>query len=154
MKMLAKTGAVFFAVLLFVTTASAQFVDDATQKDYQKENSLGVKPAVNPFSLIDFSRIRWSNSYSVSFFSGGNSSGSLGLWNSRMSYDLSNSLSLAFDINLVHNPSGLIGKGTSDAMVLPGFSLDFHPSRNFRMRFDYQTLDYRSDYMFRRGSWY
>lgn len=152
--MLAKISVVFVAAVMLVSTVSAQFVDDATRKDYEKDNSLGVRPAVTPFSLIDFSRISWSNSYSIAFFSGGNSSGSLGMWNSRINYDLSNSLSMAFDLNLVHNPSGLVGKSTNDAVVLPGFSLDFHPSEKFRMRFDYRTLDYRSDYMFGRRSWY
>jgi len=130
---------------------AAQFVDDAAYQSYQRSNSLGVAPAVSPFSLIDFSRVRWSNSYSVSFFSGGNSSGSIGMWNSNMSYDLSRSFSIAFDINLVHNPGGLLGNTNNDAIILPGFSLDYHPSRNFNLRIDYRTLDYRNNFWYGRG---
>ncbi len=149
--MLMKFFAFIFIALFLTTAVAAQFVDDVSYQGYQRSNSLGVAPAVSPFSLIDFSRVRWSNSYSVSFFSGGNSSGSIGMWNSNMSYDLSRSLSIAFSVNLVHNPGGLLGNTNNDACILPGFSLDYHPSRNFNLRIDYRTLDYRNDFWYRRG---
>ncbi|MDF1543978.1 MAG: hypothetical protein P1R58_02615 [bacterium] len=148
--MVKKFLAFTFIALFLVSAVSAQFVDDASTSSYKSSN-LDLAPAVSPFSLIDFSRVRWSNSYSVSFFSGGNSSGSLGMWNSNVSYDLSRSLSIGLNVNLLHSPSGLLGNTNSDAIILPGFSLDYHPSRNFNLRIDYRTLDIQRNSWYRRG---
>jgi len=58
---------------------------------------FGVRPAESPWSLLDMSRISWSHSYSGTYFSGGSSSGSLGMFNSTMMYDISSKLSLSVD---------------------------------------------------------
>ena len=69
-----------FVVVLFVGSlagvVSAQLSDKADLENMSNRYGVGVKPATNTFSLLDFSRITWSHSYSVSFFSGGNTSGS------------------------------------------------------------------------------
>lgn len=104
-------------------------------------SSQGVlKGADNPFSLLSSSRIRWSNSYSVSFFSGGGRSGSVGLLNTSMLYELSPAWSLGLNVGILHNPGMLLGDRKNEATFLPGLRLDFHPSQSFRMILDVRSV--------------
>jgi len=106
------------------------------QADLQsaKEDYLGLKPVNKPFSLIDLSRIKWSNSYSVSFFSGGGSSSSLGMYTGSIFYELSSSLSLDMRFSIAHNPGALFDQAaTTDASFYPAINLDYHPSDKFRL---------------------
>jgi hypothetical protein len=122
-----------FVVLTFVCgVAGAQQADVAAVKQAVSEYPLG-RAVTSPFSLLDASRMSWSHSYSISFFSGGNGSGSLGLLNSTMTYELSSKLSLAINLGIMHNVGSLFGSGNRDATVLPGFAVDYHPSNRFRM---------------------
>ncbi len=141
------------ALVLFVSGLSAQMVDRAQAERINNAPGLSIRPASNPFSLLDFSRIRWSHSYSVSFFSGGSSSGSVGLLNSTMFYDISKSLSLSINLGVAHS-SGSLGEGRT-ATLLPGFTLDYHPSDKFRMTFMVQRYDgVLNPLAGRSSSWY
>ena len=120
-------------IFLMAISASAQFADEAKIEEINQNYSFGIKPAVTPFSLLDLSRIKWSHSYSVGFFSGGNGSGSMGLLNTTMFYDFSSKLSLSLNLGIAHNTGAIWGDGSSEANFLPGFTLDYHPSKNFRM---------------------
>ncbi len=138
-------------VIVLGATASAQLSDEAELDALAHSNTLGVGPASSPFSLVDLSRIRWSHSYSLSFFSGGNYSGAVGLLNSTMFYELSPKLSLALNLGIAHNTGALWSNGNSRASFGPGFLLDYHPSRNFRIGLNvqwhegsYYPLMYRS----------
>jgi len=136
-------------VMLLATATQAQFVEDMpAQPEQTKAAPLGVDAVRSPFSLFDLSRISWSHSYSVSFFSGGLGSGSAGLWSSVMHYDLSNSLSLSVNLAVSHNSGAVWGDGSSDASFLPGFRLDYHPSEKFRMIIDFQQVDGRMSSMY------
>lgn len=130
-----------FLVVGLAIASSAQLADEAQLNSLTRSNSLGVKPASSPFSLIDLSRVRWSHNYSVSFLSGNGYSGSVGLLQSTMFYELSSKLSLALNLGIVHNAGALWGKGTSSASFLPGFQLDFHPSEKFRMGINVQWYE-------------
>ncbi|SYZ72987.1 conserved exported hypothetical protein [Candidatus Zixiibacteriota bacterium] len=127
-------------VFLFAFLASAQMVDKAelgtTSGDY-----LGLKPALKPFSLIDLSKFKWSQSYSLSFFSGGGSSGSVGLYTGSLLYEMSRSLSMNFVLGIAHNPGSLFDRTQStNAAFFPGFNLDFHPSNSFHLSVGVQAI--------------
>lgn len=123
----------FITVLLAFSISAAQFVDNAPISS-ANTNYLGLKPADKPFSLIDLSRIKWSNSYSLSFFSGGGTSGSAGLYTTALFYEFSPSLSLGLKLGVLHNPGSLFNRTAStNASFLPGINLDFHPNENFRV---------------------
>jgi len=132
-----------FLLIVMVSASSAQFRDQAVAQENIASPGIGVEPAVKPFSLIDLSKVRWSHSYSVSFFSGGNSSGSAGLFNSTLFYDFSSKLSLAVNLSVAHSPSSLFGDAEANASFLPGFALDYHPSKNFQMSIQFQQVDGR-----------
>jgi hypothetical protein len=132
---------------------SAQMADRAQLDNMSRTSSLSVKPAANPFSLLDMSRISWSHSYSVSFFSGGAMSGSVGLLNSTLLYEFSPKLSLSVNLGVAHS-AGQWGQGR-ETTVLPGFTLDYHPSEKFRLTFMVQRYDaVLNPLISRSNSWY
>ena len=121
--------------------ASAQFVEQSQTKPAIAKDSYGAPPAETPFSLLDLSRIRWSHSYSVTYFSGGIGSSSLGIFNTTMFYELSSKLSLNMNLGVAHDPSSLWTDGkTSNTTFLPGFTLDYHPSKKFQISISYQQF--------------
>ncbi len=125
---------------IFVYSAGfAQMADDAELQSI-KANSLGLQPASKPFSLIDLSRLHFSHSYSLSFFSGGGTSGSMGLYTGQIFYDISSSLSLNLKLGIAHNPGSVFDRTqSSDAVFLPGARIDYHPSENFRITAGFNT---------------
>ena len=135
-----KAVATFVLLLMLCPMLFAQQSDVATIRDATSEYPLGM-PASSPFSLLDASRMNWSHSYSITFFSGGNSSGSLGMLNSTMTYELSSKLSFAFNIGVLHNTGAFFRAEGSDATLLPGFTVDFHPSKNFQMSLSVQKYN-------------
>lgn len=136
-----KTLITIFAAVILTAPVSAQLVEEAPLANNAAQSSFGSRPAATPFSLLDLSRIRWSNSYSVTYFSGGNGSGSLGIFNTGMLYELSSKLSLNLSVGIAHNPSALWGdKRNNNTELLPGFLLDYHPSEKFRMSLSFQRF--------------
>ena len=135
MKRFVATIAVF---MVFAGVAVAQQADLADLKESTATTPLGTKPTPSPSGLLDFSRMQFSHSYSVSFFSGGGTSSSLGMLNSTMFYEFSSKLSLAVNVGVLHNTGALWGSGEKNATLLPGFHLDYHPSEKFRMSVSFQ----------------
>ena len=148
-----KRIAIIVFVVLLATSSMAQFSDVAEVNELSKTSSLGSMAAKSPFSLLDNSRITWSHSYSVGFFSGGNASGSYGMLNSTMFYEVSSKLTMAFSMALSHDPGAFWGNGNQTATFLPGFMLDFHPSKNFNLRINYQRLDGQNPASYGYSNW-
>ncbi|MEA2031336.1 MAG: hypothetical protein U9N55_07060 [candidate division Zixibacteria bacterium] len=127
-----------FFVLILCGSVSAQFSDEASLDKSTRSNSLGVAPVSHPSSLIDLSRLSWSHSYSLSYFSGAQS-GSVGLLNTTMYYEFSPNFSMAFNLGIIHNAGMIWGDEKNNATLLPGFQLDYHPSEKFRLFIKMQT---------------
>lgn len=120
-------------VMLMAITATAQMADQAEIQSIKKDY-LGLNPVSKPFSLIDLSRLKFSHSYSVSFFSGGGNSGSLGMYTGTIFYELTPSLSLDIALGIAHNPGLLFGtQSLTDARFFPAAELNYHPSEKFRL---------------------
>lgn len=147
-----KTLLILASVMVFVGVAMAADPAPTSSPASISSSSLGLKGAPNPFSLLDISRIRWSHSYSISYFSGGNASGSAGLLNTTMFYDFSNSLLLSVNVGVLHNSGAIWGDGKNDATILPGFQLDYHPSEKFRMTIGFQRVSGYGPWYFDNGS--
>jgi len=128
-------------IFMIAANASAQFKEEAKIANVNNNSSMGIQPTKTPFSLIDLSRVKWSNSYSVVFFSGGEYTGSMGLLNTSMLYDISSKLSLYVNLGIAHNAGALWGDGNNNATILPGFLIDYHPSKNFRMSIGVQRYN-------------
>ncbi len=126
-------------LFLSAVTTQAQLVENASIDRVQNSPSHVLKPAATPFSLLDFSRIKWSHSYSVNYFSGGTSSNSLGIWNTSMFYEISSKLSLALNVGVAHDPTAMWGDANNKTDILPSFMLDYHPSENFKVSISMQS---------------
>jgi len=134
-------------ILLTAVSVQAQLVDDASIENVKSSTSHNLKPAVTPFSLLDLSRVKWSNSYSVAYFSGGGSSSSLGIWNTSLFYEFSSKLTLALNVGVVHNPGAIWGDSNNSTDYLPGFQLDYRPSKNFSISIGMQSYTGNSNYV-------
>lgn len=123
------------ALLVFsVVSTGAQMADRAELREIKSENSVSFQPANSAFSLIDLSRIRWSHSYNMSYYSGSFGSGSYGLYTGSLIYEFSPSLSMYLDVGIGQNLGALVSSDqSSSAQVFPGIAFDYHPSRNFRL---------------------
>lgn len=127
-------------VLIAGVALAVQGTENAPVGGPNTVSQSSLKGAANPFSLLSSSRIRWSNSYAVTFFSGGGRSGSVGLLNTAMFYEMSPKLSLGLNLGILHNPSSLWGDKNNSTSLLPGLRLDYHPSRAFRMILDIRSV--------------
>ena len=141
-------------VLVFSTFSMAQMSDQAELERNSQLGGLGQSAVSNPFSLLDLSRIKWSHSYSVSYFSGGGASGSGGMWQTSMFYEFSSKLSLNMNLGIAHT-GNLISSTNRETTFLPGFTLDYHPSNKFSVSLMFQT--YRGNnnpYAYRSSLWH
>ena len=125
-------------VALSCVSVSAQMADRAELREIKSENSVSFQPANSAFSLIDLSRIRWSHSYNMSYYSGSFGSGSYGLYTGSLLYEFSPSLSMYLDVGIGQNLGALLGSNqslnqSSTAQVFPSIAFDYHPSKNFRL---------------------
>ena len=136
-------------VLILAGSLSAQQADVASVRESttRSQAGLGISPASNAFSLLDISRISWSHSYSVAFFSSSGSSGSIGMLSTTMNIELSSKLNLAVNLGMLHNPGALWDRNTNaEASFFPGFRLDFRPSENVMMSLSVQKMAGYSPY--------
>lgn len=139
-RLIGTSGIVLAALLLIVGSSGAQMAEKAELEALSSEYNQSLRPADSPFSLLDLSRIKWSHSYSVAFFSGGGYSGSAGLFQTAAVYDISSSLTLGVNLGIAHS-GVLLSDQSRDATFLPGFTLDYHPSDKFRMTLMVQTYN-------------
>lgn len=141
-------GITLLFLILISISVSAQMSDKAEigkmRKDY-----LGLKPAGKPFSLIDLSKLTWTHSYSISFFSGGGLSGSNGLYVGNISYEFSPKFSMNLKLGIAHDPGSLFDQSRGqNAAFLPGIHLDYHPSPNFRISAGFDTRPQNQYYFY------
>ncbi|MBN4056690.1 hypothetical protein JYU19_00085 [bacterium AH-315-J21] len=116
--------------------------DRIALNEIHNRNAVSVEPAVKPFSLIDLSRLKWSQSYSMSFGSNSFGSSGFGMYSGALTYEFSSKLSMQFAMGIAHNLTG--GAINSGGELFPAFSLDYHPSDKFRLRIDVRKSPYSS----------
>ena len=136
-----KTLVVLISVMVLALSAMAQRSDIATLRETAAKNPVGLKAGNSLFSLIDLSKIRWSNSYTMSYFSGGNFSGSMGLLHTSMFYPISSKLNLMLDLGVAHGISGDLNRPDKNVSLLPSFQLDYRPSKNMSMSIGFQSYN-------------
>jgi hypothetical protein len=132
----------YLTALLLLSMTGMVFGQMADKAEIQsvKEDYLGLNPVSKPFSLVDLSRLQFSHSYSFSYFSGSGTSGSVGLYTGSIFYELSRSVSLDIRLGIAHDPGALFGNSLeTGAAFFPAISLDYHPSRNFRLSIGFES---------------
>jgi hypothetical protein len=131
--------ALLVTLLPCMLLAGETLVQQGSTGGQQSLLSLGSK---SPFSLFDPSRFHMSQSYSISFFSGGGQSNSIAMYLNRMDYDLTDNLRLSVGFAWLHQPQAALGfsKQTISNELLPSASLDWRPSSNFHLQVNFETL--------------
>ncbi len=138
---LVRNIAILISLVIVPAMTAAQMADEVEVKEVTEKYDLGVsqRPSV---SLLDLSRLDFSHSYSLSFFSGGGYSGSMGLYSGTMRYRLADPLTLTFNLGILHDPGSLFGNSSFNrsSVFLPSGYLDWRPSDNFRMSIGFETV--------------
>lgn len=143
------------ALILLWAGATAQMIDQAEVKEITQKYDMGLtKPPSMPF--LDFSRLNLSHSYGISFFSGGGQSGSIGMYNGSMTYQLGKPLTLTLGLGIAHSPGTLWGDKSygNEAQFFPSGRLDWRPSENFRMTIGFERIpirQYNNGALYRNG---
>lgn len=97
--------------------------------------------------LLDASRFKMSQSYTMSFSSGSDQSASWnGLYLNTLQYQFAVPVTLSLDLGFAHQPGALFGVGPvktdyrSSSFVLPRVELKYQPSQNMLLRFQYWNM--------------
>ena len=129
----------FAAGLMFYLLLSWAQASDANSQD---KDLLGFTSNSKNFSLLDPQRLKMNHSYSFSYFSNGQTSGSFGVYTTTLKYQLSNPLSLTLSLNYLHQPLSVFRRDalTVDNRILPNFQLHYRPNSSFSLWINVLTL--------------
>jgi hypothetical protein len=95
------------------------------------------------FGWFDPSRLSMRNSYSLSYTTSGGKGFSLGTLTSSLAYQISNPLSVQFDVSLIHSPYNNLGGNFAkdiSGVYLSGAELNYRPSKNTLLQIQFQQL--------------
>ncbi|HKZ21801.1 MAG TPA: hypothetical protein VJ165_01200 [candidate division Zixibacteria bacterium] len=100
-----------------------------------------LTPNNSRFSLLDLSRLKIRNSYTVSYLSSGNRSGSFGLFVTSFEYQLSNPLNIQVDLGYLHQPFSM-GRNNIDinSRILPNVRVNYSPSPYFNLSVNFMSM--------------
>ncbi len=121
-------------LVLIPVMAFAQGVPDLKGKSYLSKDRL---------SLFDPSRLTMKQSYSFGYYSGGGTDGSIGYYLNSIEYAFSNPLKIRVDLGYLHSPTNVFSgtsSGLNSGVFIPGFAIDWRPSKNFNFRLDYRHV--------------
>lgn len=121
-------------LILIPTLVLAQGLSGLDGQSYVKKGSR---------SLFDPSRLSISQSYSLGYYSGGGVSGSIGYYMNSLEYRFSNPLKIRVDLGYLHSPTNLFSNGSSglkSGVFVPGFSVDWRPTKGLNFRLDYRRI--------------
>ena len=140
MKILIKTTMV---LLVFSALAVCQFRSQQEASSSAGESLLRPDDGGLLFGWFDPSRLTVHNSYSLSYTTSGGKGYSLGDLTSSIAYQISNPLSVQFDVSLLHSPFNNIGGNFANdisGIYLTRAALNYQPSKNMLLQIQYQQL--------------
>ncbi len=86
-------------------------------------------------SFLDRDHFRMTQSYGMSYYSGGGQSGTLGMYTNSMNFRLSDPLLLRLNIGVMHQPFGAPkGSKNQNAQVMQGMELIYRPNKYFQFQ--------------------
>jgi hypothetical protein len=138
------------AVLVIVSILPVALV--AQLKSHAAEDLSASRSLIHPssglssfFGLLNSENFVMRHSVSMSYMSSGGQGISLADYTNSMFYKLADPLNLRFDVTLQGSPFGQTGGlGASDfsGVFLSRAELNYHPSREFNVSFQYRRLPY------------
>ena len=137
--MRSSVAACLFALVLVATPVRAQdaspFATPRAAESYSTPRSFGLLPR----SLFDPNRFSIHNSMTFGYTAGGAFQGTSGLLTSSLGYRLRSNAALRVDLGAHLNPA-FGGQGNDKGVFLQGAALDWRPSRNSLVRFEYRDV--------------
>lgn len=108
-----------------------------------KVGDLVNPPSGAGWGLLDPSRFRMRQSYSLSYMSGSSGSGSVGMYVNNIEYQLFKPLTLRVGLGYLHQPFGSRGANSAglsvdDGFFIPSAGLEYRPSENFLLMVDFR----------------
>jgi hypothetical protein len=140
MKILLKTT---FIVSIIVGVAVGQFKSQPEARSSITESMIRQDGGGLLFGWLDLSKITFNNSYSLSYTTSGGRSFSLGTLTSSLAYQISDPLSLQFDVSLMHSPYNNLGGNFTkniSGVYLSRAELTYRPSKNMLLQIQYRQL--------------
>lgn len=140
MKILVKT---LIVLLALSAIAVSQFRSQPEARSSVGESLLRQDDGGLLFGWFDPSRLSVRNSYSLSYSTSGGKGYSLGELTSNIAYQISNPLSVQFDVSLVHSPFNNIGGSFAkdiSGIYLSRAELNYRPSKNMFFQIQFRQL--------------
>jgi hypothetical protein len=140
MKKIAKAACV---LVVFCMTAIGQFKSQPEVTSSTTESLIRPDGGGLMFGWFDPSRLTVHNSYSLSYTTSGSRAYSLGALTSSLGYQISNPLSVAFDVSLLHSPYSNLGGDFAKSIsgvYLSRAELDYRPSKNTLLQIQFRQL--------------
>lgn len=131
----------FFALLLCLTTLSlrGQFKSQTEQRPLDVRGGI-TSASSTFFSLFSPDRFSMSHSYSLMYYTGGGTNGSLGMFNNTMNFKLADPLFLKVDLGVMHQPfGGPKNAPNQNARFMHGAELIYKPNNKFQMNVGYSV---------------
>ena len=140
MNILIKTTMVF---MVFCGIAVGQFRSQPEARSSAGESLLRPDDGGLLFGWFDPSRLTMHNSYSLSYTTSGSKGYSLGELTSNIAYQISDPLSVQFDVSLLHSPFNNLGGNFANnisGIYLTRAELNYRPSKNMFLQIQYRQL--------------
>jgi hypothetical protein len=140
MKILIKTASVLMVVSFM---AIGQFKSQPEASSSVTGSMIRQDDGGLLFGWFDPSRFSMRNSYSLSYTTSGGKGFSLGTLTSSLAYQISNPLSVQFDVSLIHSPYNNLGGNFAkdiSGVYLSGAELNYRPSKNTLLQIQFQQL--------------
>ncbi len=139
-----KTTIKILTILITASVSiSAQYKNRPETRPTVSESIIRSDEGGLLFGWFDPSRLSFRHSYSLSYTTSGGKGFSLGALTSTMAYQISDPLSLEFDVSLMHSPfNNLGGRFANDisGIYLTRAELNYKPSKNTLLQFQYRQL--------------
>jgi hypothetical protein len=140
MKILLKTS---FILIIVSFVAEGQFRSQPEARSSVTESMIRQDDGGLLFGWFDPSRLTMSNSYSLSYITSGGRGLSLGTLTSSLAYQISDPLSVQFDVSLMHSPYNNLGGNFTkniSGVYLSRAELNYRPSKNTLLQIQYRQL--------------
>ena len=130
-------------LLIFNSIAVCQFRSQPEARSSAGESLLRPDDDGLLFGWFDPSRLTMHNSYTLSYTTSGSKGYSLGELTSNIAYQISDPLSVQFDVSLLHSPFNNLGgyfANNISGIYLTRAELNYRPSKNMFLQIQYRQL--------------
>ncbi len=131
------------ALLVVSAAASAQFKTKASDEPSVGQSLIRSDDGGLLFGWFDPSKLKMTQSYSLSYQTFGQNGLALGVYTNSLSYQISDPLSVQMDVSVMHSPYSTLGGNFSKSLsgiYLSRAQLNYKPSENTLFQLQFRQL--------------